>query len=441
MIKPKVVIVGGGFAGLAAAWELKDSSYHVTLLDKRNFNLFQPLLYQVATASLTEADITFPLRSALTKDKNVSVYRTKVHDFDIINQMVITDEGDFEYDKLVVCNGVTHNYFGNTQWAEHAPGLKTIEDALEIRNRIFMAFEKAELEKDSEKRKALLRFVVVGSGPTGVELAGSLGELAHNTLRKDFRNFVPSDVEIILVEGSDRVLPAYSSKLSQKAVDQLHKLGVTVITNTRVTDIQSEYIRLKSEDSETNLPTQTVLWAAGMKTTPLAGLLADKTGARQDTQGRIEVNPDLTIPGHSNIFVLGDISHLKDKSGKPLPGIAPVAMQEGFYVGKLLKKQAHGESGESFEYFDKGNMAVIGKNAAVAQLGKLEFSGYIAWILWVVVHIWYLIGYDNKLMIMLRWAWTYWTSKRGSRLIVHDNEMEENSSKAFLQRGITRLDS
>lgn len=441
MTKPKVVIVGGGFAGLAAAWELKDSSYQVTLLDKRNFNLFQPLLYQVATASLTEADITFPLRSALTKDKNVSVYRTKVHDFDIKNQLVITDEGDFEYDKLIVCSGVTHNYFGNTQWAEHAPGLKTIEDALEIRNRIFMAFEKAELEKDSEKRKALLRFVVVGSGPTGVELAGSLGELAHNTLRKDFRNFVPSDVEIILVEGSDRVLPAYSSKLSQKAVDQLHKLGVTVVTNNRVTDIQSEYIRLKSEGGETTLFTQTVLWAAGMKTTPLAGLLANKTDARQDTQGRIEVNPDLSIPGYSNIFVLGDISHLKDKNGKPLPGIAPVAMQEGYYIGKLLKKEANGESGESFKYLDKGNMAVIGKNAAVAQLGKLEFSGYIAWILWVVVHIWYLIGYDNKLMIMLRWAWTYWTSKRGSRLIVHDNEIEENSSKAFLQRNVAKPDS
>lgn len=438
MAQQKVVIIGGGFAGLSAAWELKDSSYHVTLLDKRNFNLFQPLLYQIATASLTEADITLPLRSALTNDTNISIYRAIVSDIDVENQKVIADAGVFQYDKLIICSGVTHNYFGNTQWAQYAPGLKTIEDALEIRNRIFIAFEKAELEQDPEKRKDLLRFVIIGSGPTGVELAGSLGELAHNTLRKDFRNFVSTEVEIILIEGSDRVLPSYPPKSSQKAAKQLRKLGVSVITKTRVTDIHSHYIKIKSGDKEETIATQTVLWAAGMKTTPLAGVIAKKTGAEQDNQGRIFVNPDLSILGYPNIFILGDIANFKEESGNSLPAIAPVAMQEGTFVGQLLKKQAKGEPGTRFKYFDKGNMAVIGKNAAVAQLGKLQFSGYVAWILWVVVHIWYLIGYDNKLMIMMRWAWSYWTSKRSGRLIIHDNENEENSSKSFLTDAIDK---
>ena len=438
MAQKKVVIIGGGFAGLSAAWELKDSSYHVTLLDKRNFNLFQPLLYQIATASLTEVDITLPLRSALRNDTNISIYRAIVSDIDIETQKVIADVGEFQYDKLIVCSGVTHNYFGNTQWAQHAPGLKTLEDALEIRNRIFIAFEKAELEQDPEKRKTLLRFVIIGSGPTGVELAGSLAELAHSTLRKDFRNFASTEVEIILIEGSDRVLPSYPPRSSQKAAEQLSKLGVTIITKTRVTDIHSHHIKIKSEDKEETIATQTVLWAAGMKTTPLTGIIAKKTGAGQDNQGRILVNPDLTISGYPNIFILGDIANFKEESGSSLPAVAPVAMQEGTFVGQLLKKQAKGESASKFKYFDKGNMAVIGKNAAVAQLGKLQFSGYIAWILWVVVHIWYLIGYDNKLMIMLRWAWNYWTSKRGGRLIVHDNENEENSSKSFLADTINK---
>lgn len=432
MAKTKhIVIIGGGFAGLAAAIELKNSPFTISLLDKRNFHLFQPLLYQVATGSLSPADIASPLRSVLSKNKNTSVYKAEVTSVDTEKRIVLSDAGAFNYDYLIVATGVTHNYFGNNQWAKFAPGLKTVEDSLEIRKRIFMAFEEAEEETDPQKREALMRFIVIGSGPTGVELAGSLGELAHNTLKNDFRNIDPQKSEILLVEGFERILPPYPAELSAQAQKSLEKLGVTVVTDTLVTDIQGNCIKVKQNGEERTIATRTVLWAAGMRATPLTTQIAESTNSEQDRMGRIIVNSDLSLPHNPEIFVLGDIAHLAGTNGEILPGIAPVAMQQGRYVGQNIKKALVGKKNPPFKYLDKGNMAVIGRNAAVARSWKFQFSGYFAWLIWVFVHIWYLVDYDSKIQIMLRWAWNYWTDKRGARLITHENEDKENSSKAF----------
>ncbi|MDD3265640.1 MAG: NAD(P)/FAD-dependent oxidoreductase [Burkholderiales bacterium] len=427
MEKKKAVIVGGGFAGLSAAWELRNSNYQVTLLDKRNFSLFQPLLYQVATTSLTETDVSFTLRNAITGAKNISIFNVEVTDFNLEKKQVIANKEIFDYDTLIVSSGVTHNYFGNQHWAEFAPGLKTLENALEIRNKILLAFERAELEKDIEKKKTLLRFIIIGGGATGVELAGSLCELAHSTLRNEFHNFTSNDIEIILIEGSERILSTYDPSLSKKAQLQLEKLGAKVIPRSRVIDIQNDLVRISSEFGEKTFYTNTVIWAAGMKATAIAFKIAEKTAAKQDGQGRVLVNSDLSIPNYPDIFVLGDIANVIDLNNQPLPGIAPVAMQEGKYIGKLLKNKINGMKMKPFKYNDKGNMAVIGKNAAVAELKSFKFSGYPAWLLWVAVHIWYLVGYDNKLMIMIKWAWTYWTSKRSGRLILHEKDSHADS--------------
>lgn len=427
----RVVIIGGGFAGLSAALALKDDNISVTLLDKRNFHLFQPLLYQIATGSLSESEIASPLRSILAKRQNVTVYKTEVRHIDLAQKIIHSDTMQLEYDSLIVATGVTHNYYGNYQWAQYAPGLKSVEDALEIRQRIFMAFERAEKELDLEKRKAQMRFVIIGSGPTGVELAGSLGELAHHTLKNDFRNINPKDVEILLVEGFERVLPPYSAKLSSIAAEDLIKLGVQIRTNTKVVDIQRDHIKILCDDIESVIQTRTVVWAAGMQATPITKDLAQQSGVELDRMGRVSVNEDLSLPGFNNVYVLGDIAAYKNEEGNLLPGIAPVAKQEGDYVAQVIIAKLNSKPITKFKYFDKGNMAVIGRNKAVAQLGKFQLSGYFAWIIWVFVHVWFLIGFDSKLGIMLRWAWNYWTDKRQARLITLENANRDNSSKSY----------
>jgi NADH dehydrogenase len=416
--KHQVVIVGGGFGGLYAAKTLGCTPVQVTLIDKRNFHLFQPLLYQVATGTLSPADISSPLRGILSRNKNIQVLMDEVIDLDPQQQTLITKSKHLYYDTLIVATGVSHHYFGNDQWKSTAPGLKTVEDALEMRRRIFMSFEAAEKEPDPEKRRAWLTFVIVGGGPTGVELAGAIAELAFNTLKQDFHNINTSETQVLLLEGMDRVLPPYPSELSAKAQTSLEKLGVTVRTQTLVTHISDDGVTAKQNDGIEQIPAKTVLWAAGVKASEMGQVLAQRTGALLDRVGRVMVEPDLSIPDHSNIFIIGDLAHFAHQDdGKPLPGVAPVAMQEGEYVAKLIKQRLEGQDSPPFTYVDAGSLAVIGQNSAVANLGFVKFSGPLAWFIWVFAHIYYLIEYDNKLIVMLQWGWNYFTRKRGARLI------------------------
>jgi NADH dehydrogenase len=419
--QPHVVIIGGGFGGLYAAKALKSAPVKVTVVDKRNFHLFQPLLYQVATGGLSPGDIASPLRGILSRHKNTHVVKAEVIDIDPAGRKVILRDGELAYDMLVVATGVSHHYFGHEAWAETAPGLKTVEDALEMRRRIFLAFEAAERETDPAKRRAWMRFVVVGGGPTGVELAGALAELAHNTLKHDFREIDPAEVEILLLEGMERLLPPYPPELSAKAEQALGRLGVTTQTQTQVTDISQGKIVVRRNGNEEVIVAQTVLWAAGMKASALGQILADRTGAKLDRAGRVMVEPDLTLAGQPDIFVIGDLAHYTHQTGNPLPGIAPVAIQQGQYVGGFIKRRLRGETSAPFHYFDKGTMAVIGRNAAVAVSGRFKFAGLPAWLAWVFIHLWYLIGFDTKLMVMFQWAWNYFTRKVGARLITGED--------------------
>ena len=416
-----VVIIGSGFGGLAAAREAtSNKDIKVTLIDKNNYHLFQPLLYQVATGSLSPADIAYPIRAVFQKHKQVTVYQDEVIDIDIAGKQVICNDMNFAFDSLIVATGVTHNYFGNDHWQQYAPGLKSIEDGIRMRAKIFAAFEEAEKTFDLEKRKALMRFVIIGSGPTGVELAGALGEIAHRTLKDDFRNMNPKEVEIILIEGFERILPPYTKSLSKKAAKTLDKLGITIFTNTKVTDIKHDHIQISSKGEDKQLYTQNIIWAAGMKATNLGAIVAKQTGAQLDRAGRVLTNRDLTVTQYKNIFIIGDLSACKDEDGNLVPGIAPAAMQQGkFVMQKIMNNE---DRNKNFKYFDKGTMAIIGRNQAVAKLWKIGFSGYFAWLIWVFIHIWYLVGYDNKLLIMLQWAWSYWTDKRGSRLITFEDK-------------------
>ncbi len=415
---PHVVIVGGGFGGLYAAKSLRNAPVKVTLIDKRNFHLFQPLLYQVATGSLSPADIASPLRVVLSKQKNTQVLLDKVIDIDTeANKVLVQDGEDITYDKLIIATGGSHHYFGNDQWSEDAPGLKTVEDALEIRRRIFTAFEEAEKEPDLEKRKALLTFVVVGGGPTGVEMAGAIAEIAHKSVVEDFRDIDTTQARILLFEGMDRILPPYPEECSAKARKSLEKLGVEIKTKTLVTDISNSTVTFREGDKADTIPANTILWAAGVKASFMGKVLAESTGAELDRAGRVIVEPDLSIKDHPDIFVIGDLAHYAHQGERPLPGVAPVAMQEGEYVAKLIKKQCQGQSLAPFKYFDLGSMAVIGQNKAVANLGFAQFSGFMAWFIWVVAHIYYLVEFDNKLVVMIQWAWNYITLGRGARLI------------------------
>jgi NADH:ubiquinone reductase (H+-translocating) len=421
----RVVIVGGGFGGLSAALKLKHAPVQVTLLDRCNYHLFQPLLYQVATGALSPANIASPLRRILSKQKNTEVLLAEVTSIDPDRRRVILSDGEIEYDTLVMATGSSHQYFGHDQWAQFAPGLKTIDDATAMRRRILMAFEAAEREKDPEKLRAWLTFVIVGAGPTGVELAGTLGEIANDSLRGDFRNIHTSDARIMLVDGTDRVLPTYPPQLSVAAQKMLERLGVTVRTGATVVDIREKSVILRMGDAtsgrgsgrEEEIPTRTVLWAAGVLASPLGRNCASKTGAALDKSARVIVEPDLTVPGHPEIFVIGDLSNFSHQTGKPLPGVAQPAIQQGNYVARTIQARLRGKTLPPFHYFDKGDLATIGRAKAVADLGRLKLSGWPAWIIWVFVHLFYIIEFQNRLLVMVQWAWLFLTYDRSARLI------------------------
>jgi NADH:ubiquinone reductase (H+-translocating) len=412
-----VVVIGGGFGGLYAAKALGHTNVKVTLIDKRNFHLFQPLLYQVATGTLSPADISSPLRGILSRNKNTQVLLDEVVDLDPDRKTVILRSQEVSYDSLIVATGVSHHYFGNEQWQPTAPGLKTIEDALEMRRRIFMAFEAAEKETDPAQRQAWLNFVIVGGGPTGVELAGAIAELARHTLKHDFRSIDTTEAKIMLLEGLDRVLPPYAPELSAKAEASLHRLGVTVKTKTLVTNIENNVVTAKQGETIEQIPTRTVLWAAGVKASAMGKALEQRAGASLDRVGRVMVEPDLSLANYPDIFVIGDLANFAHQGDKPLPGVAPVAMKEGEYVAKLIQARLQGATLPQFVYSDVGSLAVIGQNEAVVDLGFMKFSGALAWLIWIFAHVYYLIEFDNKLIVMLQWGWNYFTSNRGARLI------------------------
>ncbi len=420
-----VLIVGGGFGGLFAAKALGEKNREkadikVTLLDKRNFHLFQPLLYQVATGGLVVGDIATPHRVMLRRYKNVQALMGTAYDLDPDRRKVFHEFGEIEYDTLIVATGVKHSYFGHDEWRPFAPGLKTVEHALEMRRKIFSAFERAEAESDPLKRKALLTFVVVGAGPTGVELAGALGELAHHTMVNDFRSINTGDVEILLVEGASKVLPVYDDTLSAKAEKMLQELGVNVIKNSFVENIQSGNVLIRSGDESREVNTETVLWAAGVTASAFGQVLAERTGVELDRQGKVLVNKDMTLPGHPDIFVVGDLGKYERAEGLYLPGLAQVAIQQGRYVAKLLKSRLSGKTLKPFQYDDKGSMAVIGRNRAIGDLKFMKISGFSAWLLWVGIHVWSLMSFEQRLSVMANWVWKYITRESGSRLITGD---------------------
>jgi NADH:ubiquinone reductase (H+-translocating) len=435
---PHVVIVGGGFGGLHAARRLKRAPVRVTLIDRRNFHLFQPLLYQVATGALSPANIAAPLRAILKRQKNTRVLLGEVTDIDLARRRVLLSDDVIDYDYLILAAGARDNYFGHDDWEIYAPGLKTVEDATDIRRRILLAFEAAERETDPETRQAWLTFVIVGGGATGVELAGAMGELAHHTLRGNFQSINPAEARILLLEGADRVLPPYVPKLSAKAAAALAKLGVTVRTGTFVTDIQQDEVTVRSGDKMERIATHTVLWAAGVRASSLSLVLSKAQGVDQDRSARVIVQPDLTIPGHAEVFVIGDMAQCKDEAGKPLPGVAPVAIQQGRYAADLIQKRLHGETLPPFKYKDRGSMATIGRNAAVVDLGWVRFSGFLAWLTWLFVHLMTLVLFSNRLLVFMQWAYNYITRNRSARLITGENVLPLKcppASKADLQQG------
>jgi NADH dehydrogenase len=412
---PTVVIVGAGFGGLTAAQRIVRLPVQVIVVDKKNHHTFQPLLYQVATAGLSPGEIAAPIRSILRARGNVEVLLEEVLDFDLNQKKVITKEQVLDYDFLILASGAAHAYFGHEEWEPFAPGLKTIEDALEIRRRVLLAFELAERQAAEGRHFHPLQFVVIGGGPTGVELAGTLAEIARHAMNHEFRNIDPRQSRILLIEGGPRVLPAYSEKLSRKAQDQLRHLGVEVRTSSMVTRVEPGAVWIGGE----KIPSPVVLWAAGVAASPLG----QKLGAPLDRAGRVLVQPDLSIPGHAEVFVIGDLAALQDEHGKMLPGVAPVAIQQGNWVGETIARDLENQPRRNFRYHDKGSLATIGRAAAVAQFGKFEMSGYFAWLAWLFIHILFLIGFRNRLLVMIQWAWSYFTYERGARLITGSDEL------------------
>jgi NADH dehydrogenase len=419
----RVTIIGGGFGGLYAARKLgKDPRIDLTLVDRRNHHLFQPLLYQVATGALAPGEIAQPLRSILRRHENTTVLLGEAIGVDIDKREVrMSDGGPIPYDTLVVATGARHSYFGHDEWARFAPGLKSIDDATEIRRRILIAFEAAEREHTPELRREWLTFVVVGGGPTGVELAGALGEIARDTLRRDFRSISSRDAQSILVEALDRVLPNYPAGRSRSAARQLRNLGVDVRTGTRVTSISEHEVSVDTATGPQAIPARTVLWGAGVQASSFVKQVAEATDAEADKAGRIKVEPDLTIPGHPEIFVIGDAAVQPWKADKPVPGVAQGAIQPGKYVGTAILARLDGRTPEPFHYRDLGDVAVIGRLSGVSNVGWLgpfgKTGGFIAWLLWLGIHIVYLIGFANRIVVLTRWAWTFLTHGRGSRLI------------------------
>jgi len=426
-----VVIVGGGFGGMQTAKSLAKANVEVTLIDRRNFHLFQPLLYQVATGGLSPANIAAPIRSIFGHQKNVSVVLGDVLDVNPEGHTISLKENStnrfknnvvtIAYDYLVVAAGSTNAYFGNDHFEANAPGLKSIEDATEIRKRLLSAFEAAEIEDDSDRKQRLLTFVVVGAGPTGVEMAGAIAELARHTLRHDFRHINPEDSRVIIVDGGDRVLSGFNEKLAAKAEQSLKKLKIEFQFNSQVTDIQPSFAVVKKEGQTSRIETETVVWAAGVAGVPLGKKIASATGVQCDRAGRVPVEPTLSVAGFGSLFVIGDLAHCENSKGELLPGVAPVAMQQGDYVGKLIKKEVSTNAAagdrQPFAYKDRGQLATIGRSSAIADLGKLEFSGFFAWLLWLFIHILSLAKFQNRVLVFFQWAFNYLTFNRSSRLI------------------------
>jgi NADH dehydrogenase len=412
-MKRRVVIVGGGFGGLYAAQSLKNADVDVTVIDRRNFHLFQPLLYQVATGALSPGEIASPLRYVLNRQKNTNVLLGEVIDIDLAGRaVVLKDDSRVSYDVLIVATGATHHYFGHPEWAAVAPGLKSIEDATEIRARILLAFERAEKETDPAGRRANLTFVVVGGGPTGVELAGAIGEISRDTLKKDFRSINPAEANIFLVEGENRLLPPYPEKLSAAAERALIKLGVQTRVNARVVAIDENGVTTQTTSGESTIAARTVLWAAGVQASPLGAILAKQAGLTLDRAGRVPVGPDLTLAAHPEVYIIGDLAAFI-QDGKQAPGVAPTAIQQGQYAAHRIS----GKTSEPFRYRDKGSLATIGRNSAVAVIGPLQFSGILAWLAWLFIHLLYIVEFENRMLIVVQWAYDYFTHNRGARLI------------------------
>jgi NADH dehydrogenase len=419
----RVLIVGGGFGGLYAARNLgKAADVDVTLVDRRNFHLFQPLLYQVATGALSPGEIAQPLRAILRKNRNTTVLLGEAKDVDPrARTVVLSDGGPIEYDTLVVATGARFSYFGHDEWARHAPGLKSVDDATEVRRRILIAFEAAEREAVAERRAEWMTFVVVGGGPTGVELAGALAEIANDTLKRDFRAIDPSQARIILVEALERILPTYPPGRSRSAQRQLERLGAQVRTKTRVVHIDDHCVRVQTEQGEERIPTRTVLWAAGVLASSFARLVAERTGAETDKSGRVKVQPDLTVPGHPEIYVIGDAALMPWKKDRPTPGVAQGGIQSGTYVARSIRARLRGESVKPFRYSNHGDAAVIGRLRGVTDVPWMgpfgQTGGFLAWLLWLGIHIFYLIGFANRVVVTVRWAWSFFTRGRSTRLI------------------------
>lgn len=414
-----VVVIGAGFGGLYAVHELVNSNVDVTLIDRRNFHLFQPLLYQVATGTISVSDVTAPIRSIFGDKKNITIRLDVATGINPRNGYVQTaSHTKIPFDDLIVATGVSHHYFGHHEWHKDAPGLKTIEDALEVRRRIFTAFELAENETDPVRRKQLLTFVIIGGGPTGVELAGALADLAFRTLAGHFHNLdTKKECEIFLLEAMPNLLPSYKDSLSKVTKTYLEDMGVTVLTNSRVNDIQSDAVFYAGTNEAVRIESKTILWGAGVMASVMGKILADSTGVELDRVGRVLVEKDFSVPNHDNIFVIGDLSRLKNGADY-LPGIAPVAMQSGIFVARLIKNRAQNKDYEKeFKYKNKGLLAVIGRNKAVADLGFFTATGFFAWVLWIFVHICYLIGFDNKISVLIKWALNYFNEDKGTRLI------------------------
>jgi NADH:ubiquinone reductase (H+-translocating) len=415
----RVVILGGGFGGLAAAQKLKRAPVEVTLIDRRNFHLFQPLLYQVATGSLSPGEIAAPLRGVLSRQKNARVLLGEAVDVDAQTKRVILgDGGSFEYDSLIVATGTQSSYYGNDSWREWAPSLKSVEEATVIRHKILYAFERAELAATPEEAQTWLTFVIVGAGATGLELSGALAEIATQTLRHDFRKIDPQKARIILLEGAPRVLTPFPEDLSAKAEVLVTRLGVEVIKGVVVTNIDAVGVTFKRGDSHESLAAKTVLWAGGVTATPFGRKLAERTAADTDRNGRIKVNGDLTIPNFPDIFIIGDLAHAPDDRGKPLPGVAQVAMQGGAYVAKSIRARLAGNKiPQPFHYFNKGEMAVIGRAAAVANIFGIHVSGLLAWLMWLFIHLIYIVEFQSRILVFVQWGFEYLTFSRGARLI------------------------
>jgi NADH dehydrogenase len=416
MAVPEVIIIGGGFGGLSAARALARQPVHVTLIDRKNHHTFQPLLYQVATAGLSPGEIAAPIRHILHRYRNVSVILDEATGFDLVRRSVRVTGGELAYDYLIVAAGATHSYFKHPEWAALAPGLKTIEDALDIRRRVLLAFELAERQAVTTGGHPPLNFVVVGGGPTGVELAGTLAEIARHSLAHDFRAIDPKRTRVLLIEAGPRVMPQFPQDLSRAAEEQLRALGVDVMTSAMVTGLEPGTVNM----GETSIPAAVTLWAAGVAASPLGRLL----GANTDRAGRVLVEPDLSLPGHPDVFVIGDLAALKDEQGRPLPGLAPVAIQQGKWAARNIAADLARHPRTPFHYRDRGVLATIGRAAGVAQFGKIHISGFLAWIAWLFIHIFFLIGFRNRVLVMLEWAWWYFTYERSARLITDPGSQE-----------------